>query len=969
MRKTNLFTLLLAFCLCSLTSLRAQTVTVSPLPQSAIWGDKAFDRTTAYTLTGEQTADADAVALLKSALSIDNGPVKILIGKRGDTAVSAYDAQIPSKNEGYYLKVEPGQVVIAGNDDPGTYYGVQTFLQIASQPEVMSVTVTDWPDVADRGVVEGFYGNPWSHTDRLRQFEFYGRNKMNVYIYGPKDDPYHRARWRENYPSGEAAKLSELVKAAHKNKVQFVWAVHPGNDIQWNKTDSTNIVRKLESMYSLGVRTFAVFFDDIGGEGTKAIKQAQLLNYINAEFTHKHTDVQPLILCPTQYNKGWTSGDYLTTLGTQMDGDVRIMWTGNSVVDMINKTDMDWINAQISRKAYIWLNYPVNDYCIDRLLMGPTYGNDKNIATQLSGFTSNPMEYAEASKVSLYSIADYTWNMAAYDEQASWQRAIHYLMPQHEDAFRTFCSHNIDLGATGHGLRRAGESAAFKTAADVFATEMTNGYNEEAVRKMTLQFDTLVAAADELLNDTSEPELVAEITPWLKVMKLMGQRGQKMMNLYHALAQNNKEQFVQLYQEMKELETEQKAIRSRDFEGSIKKPNPTVGGEVIAPFLKKQTAALVREYKQKFDYMLDIFPAELLEEGRYYIKYNGKYLTDKNANPEKTGDYPVFQTAVDDINPQRQEWIISLDPETERYKIVNAQDGRYINENGSFWADKSINPYSPAWHSYNIYRLNGKYAIQNAGSAGNKFWTSNGTRIQQSAINEIKTSNFVFEIIPVGKEENHPTIVEGTRYYIMSGDLMLTNTNAGGTNGAPVFKKKSLLQRDQQLWKLTPVASTGRFKLTNHKDGRYVNELGNFGNNAYSDDWNTYILTELGGLFSIQNAGSAGTKFWTIADGRIQPGNEARKDSYVFKIISYEEATPVEVTDAESGISYKVDSGQIEVKSLAPIRNIRLLTTSGKVVKSTKRGSRLKIGTLTKNTYILAVETEKGNHTFKVQLP
>jgi len=967
--KTSLLTFVLAFCLCGIASLRAQTVTVSPLPQSVTWGDKAFDRTVSYTLTGEQEADTDAVALLKSTLSIGNGPVKIIIGERGDKAVSAYEAQIPSKEEGYYLKVEPQQVVIAGNDERGTFYGVQTYLQIASQPEVMSVTVTDYPDVSDRGVVEGFYGNPWSQTDRVRQFEFYGRNKMNIYIYGPKDDPYHRSRWRENYPAAEAAKLGELVEAAHKNKVQFVWAIHPGNDIKWNRTDSLNIVRKLETMYQLGVRTFAVFFDDISGEGSSGIKQAQLMNYINAEFTHKHTDVAPLILCPTQYNKGWTSGDYLTTLGTRMDADVRIMWTGNSVVDMINKSDMDWINAQIRRKAYIWLNYPVNDYCIDRLLMGPTYGNDTNIASQLSGFTSNPMEYAEASKVSLYSIADYTWNMTAYDANSSWLRAIRYLMPEHEKAFHVFCENNIDLGPTGHGLRRSGESATFRAAADIFATEMENGYNKEAVEKMTLQFDTLIATADELLGSSSEPELIAEITPWLQVMKILGQRGQKIMGLYHALAQENKESFVQLYQELKELEIAQKAIISRNFEKKKKKPNPTVAGEVVVPFLKKHTSSLVRAYKQKFDYMLDIFPAELLEEGRYYIKYNGKYLTDKNANPDRTGDYPVFETNVDDINPQRQEWIISLDAETERYKIVNAQDGRYINENGSFWANKTTNPYDASWHSYNIYRMNGKYAIQNAGSAGNKFWSSNGTRIQQGTANTIKSGNFIFEIIPVGKAETHPSIVEGTRYYIMWGDQYLTNGNPGGRGGAPVFKKRSPLSRDQQLWKFTPVESTGRYKLTSHKDGRYINELGNFGVNAYSDDWNTYVLTEMGGLFSIQNAGESGTKFWTVEDNRMQPGNEARKDSYLFKIISYEEATDIETPDANSEITYRVDSGLIHVTAPTPIRKIRLINTKGKTVKETRRGNTLKIGTLTKNTYVLTVETEKESHSFKVQLP
>ena len=170
--------------------------------------------------------------------------------------------------------MQPGKVVIAGNDANGTFYGVQTFLQVAAQPEVMQVTVKDWPDMLERGVVEGFYGNNWSQTDRIRQFQFYGRNKMNVYIYGPKDDPYHRYRWRENYPTAEANKMKELVAEAHKNKVNFVWAVHPGIDIKWNKTDSLNVIKKLEFMYGLGVRAFAVFFDDITGEGTGVLRSA-----------------------------------------------------------------------------------------------------------------------------------------------------------------------------------------------------------------------------------------------------------------------------------------------------------------------------------------------------------------------------------------------------------------------------------------------------------------------------------------------------------------------------------------------------------------------------------------------------------------------------------------------------------------------------------------------------------------------
>ena len=97
-----------------------------------------------------------------------------------------------------------------------------------------------------------------------------------------------------------------MVQEAKKNEIDFTWAIHPGLDIQWNKTDSLAILNKLELMYDLGVRSFAVFFDDISGIGTKAEKQAELLNYIQKQFIEKKKDVLPLIMCPTEYNKAWS---------------------------------------------------------------------------------------------------------------------------------------------------------------------------------------------------------------------------------------------------------------------------------------------------------------------------------------------------------------------------------------------------------------------------------------------------------------------------------------------------------------------------------------------------------------------------------------------------------------------------------------------------------------------------------------
>lgn len=722
MKKTIL--LVAAALTAALSGVRAQQPTLSPLPQKATWSEVAFAHGTPVYIEGADKADADAVALLCEKLDgcltpSPQGAVRLLIGEVGDKAVKAYRKQVPAQAEGYLLSVEPGRVVIAGRDGAGTYYGVQTFLKLWQQQNVMQCRIEDWPSVDCRGVIEGFYGNPWSHKDRLRQFEFYGCNKLNIYVYGPKDDPYHRAHWRDPYPQDEAERLKELVQEAHRNKVQFVWAVHPGGDIQWNLKDSMAVCQKLEWMYELGVRTFAVFFDDIWGEGSKADKQAGLLNYVTDNFVRKHSDVQPLIMCPTQYNKAWSGGDYLSTLGTRMYPEVRVMWTGNSVVDMIERGDMEWINKQLGRKAFIWLNYPVNDYCQSRMLMGKTYGNGLDINEMVSGFCSNPMEYAEASKVSLYSIADYTWNMQQYDAVRSWQQAITELMPTASEPFRWFCENNIDLGKTGHGLRREGESPRFPQAGKAAWTEYE------------VFFQKLANEAALLLADSvNSPEMLSEIKPWAESMRLQGLRGLTVTRLAKAQEAGDSIQFIGLYRTQQAIEQAQKAIISRNWEGSVVKAKPVVGGTVIAPWIDRTLAESVKAYKRHHTYGREVFPAQAIEDGQYTILADGRYLTDAQAATDRTGDHPVLQASRDSINPQRQQWNVELDITTGRYKISNVQDSRYVNERGAFWANKSLNPFDPEWHTFILTKQDdGTYTIQCGGRAGKGFWKIEGDRI------------------------------------------------------------------------------------------------------------------------------------------------------------------------------------------------------------------------------------------------
>lgn len=559
---TNIMTMkktFLSFALFTLLAggVSAQVANVNPRPQTVNSTGKLFTAPkewrvySTYALATSYAMDAleeIGVARAKGG----RGTFRVTLGLTTDKENAKYRQLVPNHPDAYYLSVTQKEVVIIGRDERGLYYGVQTLREMMAKGQMEECTVQDWPDVAFRGAIEGFYGRPWSHEHRLRQLDFYGRNKMNVYIYGPKDDPYHRQHWRDPYPEKEARQLRELVDRAHARGVNFYWAIHPGGDIRWTTEDRDNLVKKLEKMYDLGIRSFAVFFDDIAGEGARGEKQAELLNYVDSVFVKKHGDIAPLLLCPTIYNRAWSGpGDkYLNALGSSLRPGIEVMWTGNTVVHTIDKESMDWINSRIKRKGYIWLNFPVNDFVRDHILLGPTYGNGLDIAGDVSGFVSNPMQYAESSKIALYSIADYTWNMKHYDWASSWDRALVDLLPNETAALRVFASYNEDLGPNGHGFRRD-ESRNIKPLCD----RIEKG-DVTAIPDLRVRCTELATACDLLLNNKENKWLIEELRPWLVQGKLLAQYGEAVCDAAQTRVENEQslQSFPQLYRRAMSLQ-------------------------------------------------------------------------------------------------------------------------------------------------------------------------------------------------------------------------------------------------------------------------------------------------------------------------------------------------------------------------------------------------------------------------------
>lgn len=521
------------------TMVKVSMPTVSPTPQDAKSIGAGFIVTNKVNIIGADLADEDAkrellLALKKLDIKINESYIEtdttIIIGEKDDD-IDAMDqvlanAQVESidKNEGYVLvskKAEDGKSVIAieGKDEVGTFYGVKTLKQILvngkTDVEIPEVSIKDYPTQHIRAVVEGFYGNPWTQEDRLDQFKFYGENKMNMYMYAPKDDPYHRDKWRDPYPVEEMVRMQELINTAAENKVDFVFAISPGKDIDINsEADYQALVAKCESLYDMGVRSFAILWDDIFTDDGAG--QAAIMNRFNKEFVKAKEGVKPLITVPTQYwgSSMFNNGEvkpYTKGFAENLDKDIEVMWTGEDVIpESVTLDNAEKINNLYGRKMILWWNYPVSDYNVNKLALGPIYNLPNDLDSKIGGFIINPMEFSQASKISVHTGADYAWNTGAYDLEKAWSNAIEKVVGSElKDSFRIFAEHSTRLD-TGRP-----DAPEMRELMDQFWAKVDKKQIPASeVENLKIDFANVKAAVADI-KEKLYPEMLEEVSPQL----------------------------------------------------------------------------------------------------------------------------------------------------------------------------------------------------------------------------------------------------------------------------------------------------------------------------------------------------------------------------------------------------------------------------------------------------------------------
>ncbi|KAG7512311.1 hypothetical protein JOB18_026379 [Solea senegalensis] len=269
------------------------------------------------------------------------------------------------------------------------------------------------------GVVEGFYGRPWTMEQRKELFRRQQKWGLNTYLYAPKDDYKHRMFWRELYSVEEAEQLMTLIGAAKDYGTEFIYAISPGLDITFsNQKEVSALKRKLDQVTHFGCKSFALLFDDIDHNMCPADKE------VFSSFAHAQVSItneiyqylgepETFLFCPTEYCGTFcfpnvSQSPYLHTVGEKLLPGIDVLWTGPKVVSKdITVESIEEVSKILKRAPVIWDNIHANDYDQKRLFLGPYKGRSTELIPRLKGVLTNPNCEFESNFVAIHTLA--TW--------------------------------------------------------------------------------------------------------------------------------------------------------------------------------------------------------------------------------------------------------------------------------------------------------------------------------------------------------------------------------------------------------------------------------------------------------------------------------------------------------------------------------------------------------------------------------
>lgn len=455
-------------------------------------------------------------------------------------------------DEKYIITVSENEVIVKASCEKGAFRGAHTLAKLIAKNELKEGTLIDYPLFKKRGYIEGFYGPTWENSKRLSVMKLMASYGMNTFFYAPKDDVYHRAKWRELYPEKELADLKNLFNSASEHYLDFHWTIGPGLTYKYTSDEDFKIlINKIKSIYDIGVRNFGLLLDDIPWkfqyeEDEKAFDSVvdahiYLVNRVYAALKEIDASIK-LTVCPTQYS-GDCNEYYITKFGCNIPADVDFFWTGAEICSrVLTVREANELAYATNHRPLYWDNFPVNDCeMFQEMHMGALIGRDKELYKHCEGIISNVMEYAECSKIPLMTIADYLWNPLAYNPEKSLENAHEEMLGDNAESFYFFADH---LGVSC--LTRYSSSYMGQILSDVSFLE-ASGKIEESLELLSSYISDMRKCLT-LISDTSVP-LFAELKKWVRKFSMCCDLLDDIYRAKENPSQENKEQLFEALQE------------------------------------------------------------------------------------------------------------------------------------------------------------------------------------------------------------------------------------------------------------------------------------------------------------------------------------------------------------------------------------------------------------------------------------
>ena len=308
--------------------------------------------------------------------------------------------------------------------------------------------------------------------------------------------------------------FKKTILISKKNKVKFIFAISPGIDINFvgeqADKDFNIIIQKIDSMYKIGCRNFAIFFDDI--KNKDGLNQAIFLNKVSRLLKKRYFNINRLITVPTDYtllymiNKKGKINKYTSDFVNNLDKNIIVLYTGDAVMsDGICEKNYTKAFNIYKKNLGIWWNYPVNDYLASKLALGPI---EKLPNKKINYIFFNPMRQPHLSKISLATGADYSYNPKNYNPEKSWNNAIEKQFGKNAEAMKIFASHSRYMNNRNKSQVGPPDAPEFYQTGHqaILDTKLNKNFNFSLIIEM---IDEMEKSADILLQNL-EPKILSE---------------------------------------------------------------------------------------------------------------------------------------------------------------------------------------------------------------------------------------------------------------------------------------------------------------------------------------------------------------------------------------------------------------------------------------------------------------------------